>query len=274
VVGLGEGLFAVQRYREKWQEKVYRGLAGNSCAQCFAQCFKPGHGIGGFATALAVLITRASQSRQHGKSELYKARLVGDGRALQYLTITRLDISYAVQQICLHMHDLHDGHMAAMKCILQYIQGADKHPPMLEKDMYDSWKSITELYMMNRQHGRMILESVENGPLIWPSIEENRVTRPKKYSELSNTKAIQADFKENRVTRPKKYSELSSKEAIQPDCDVKAINIILQGLPPEVVRGEVKVLHVPSRYQIEDILTKGLPRSLRDDWTLIIIFNQ
>ncbi|GJU66569.1 hypothetical protein Tco_1252828 [Tanacetum coccineum] len=41
-----------------------------------------------------------------------------------------------------------------------------------------------ELYMMNRQHGQMILESVENGPLIWPTIEENGVTRPRKYSEL------------------------------------------------------------------------------------------
>ncbi|GJW14623.1 retrovirus-related pol polyprotein from transposon TNT 1-94 [Tanacetum coccineum] len=90
------------------------------------------------------------------------------------------------------------------------LSGADNRPPMLEKDMYDSWKSIMELYMMNRQHGRMILESVENGPLIWPSIEENRVTRPKKYSELSATEAIQAD------------------------CDIKATNIILQGLPPEV----------------------------------------
>ncbi|GKA99887.1 hypothetical protein Tco_0827881 [Tanacetum coccineum] len=90
------------------------------------------------------------------------------------------------------------------------LSGADNHPPMLEKDMYDSWKSIMELYMMNRQHGRMILESVENGPLIWPSIEENGVTRPKKYSELSATEAIQAD------------------------CDIKATNIILQGLPPEV----------------------------------------
>ncbi|GJS32360.1 retrovirus-related pol polyprotein from transposon TNT 1-94, partial [Tanacetum coccineum] len=90
------------------------------------------------------------------------------------------------------------------------LSGADNHPPMLEKDMYDSWKSRMELYMMNRQHGRMILESVENGPLIWPSIEENGVTRPKKYSELSATKAIQAD------------------------CDIKATNIILQGLPPEV----------------------------------------
>ncbi|GKE55930.1 hypothetical protein Tco_1495115, partial [Tanacetum coccineum] len=65
------------------------------------------------------------------------------------------------------------------------LSGADNRPPMLEKDMYDSWKNIMELYMIYRQHGRMILESVENGPLIWPSIKENGVTRPKKYSELS-----------------------------------------------------------------------------------------
>nr|GEW30150.1 hypothetical protein [Tanacetum cinerariifolium] len=40
----------------------------------------------------------------------------------------------------------------------------------------------------------MILESVENVPLIWPSIEKNGVTRPKKYYELSATEAIQADW--------------------------------------------------------------------------------
>ncbi|GJV90039.1 hypothetical protein Tco_1533977 [Tanacetum coccineum] len=90
------------------------------------------------------------------------------------------------------------------------LSGADSRPPMLEKDMYDSWKSIMELYMMNRQHGRMIIESLENGPLIWPIIEENRVTRPKKYSELS------------------------AMEAIQVDCDIKATNIIIQGLPLKV----------------------------------------
>nr|GEZ16684.1 hypothetical protein [Tanacetum cinerariifolium] len=78
---------------------------------------------------------------------------------------------------------------------------------MLEKDMYDLWKSRIELYVLNKQHGRMILESVETGPLLWPTVKENRVTRPKKYSKLS---------------------------AIQADCDVKATNIILQGLPPEV----------------------------------------
>nr|GEW03167.1 hypothetical protein [Tanacetum cinerariifolium] len=39
----------------------------------------------------------------------------------------------------------------------------------------------------------MILESVENGLLLWPTVEENGVTRPKKYFELSATEAIQAD---------------------------------------------------------------------------------
>nr|GFC96821.1 hypothetical protein [Tanacetum cinerariifolium] len=46
------------------------------------------------------------------------------------------------------------------------LSGAENCPPMLEKDMYDSWKSRMELYMLNRQHGRMILESVEHGPLL------------------------------------------------------------------------------------------------------------
>ncbi|GJS32300.1 retrovirus-related pol polyprotein from transposon TNT 1-94 [Tanacetum coccineum] len=67
------------------------------------------------------------------------------------------------------------------------LSGADNRPPMLDKDLYDSWKSIMELYMQNREHGRMILESVEHGPLVWPTIEENGVTRTKKYAKLSAT---------------------------------------------------------------------------------------
>nr|GFA03721.1 hypothetical protein [Tanacetum cinerariifolium] len=108
----------------------------------------------------------------------------------------------------LGQHEYHANEVSlADKAI---FPGADNRPPMLEKDMYDSWKSRMELYMLNRQHGRMILASVENGPLLWPTVEEDGVTRLKKYSELSAAEAIQAD------------------------CDVKATNIILQGLPPEV----------------------------------------
>ncbi|GKD09121.1 retrovirus-related pol polyprotein from transposon TNT 1-94 [Tanacetum coccineum] len=71
------------------------------------------------------------------------------------------------------------------------LSGADNHPLMLDKDLYDSWKSRMELYMQNREHKRMILESVENGPLFWPTVEENGVTRIKKYAELSAAEKIQ-----------------------------------------------------------------------------------
>ncbi|GKC72638.1 hypothetical protein Tco_1118521 [Tanacetum coccineum] len=53
------------------------------------------------------------------------------------------------------------------------LSGAGNRPPMLDKDLYDSWKSQMELYMQNREHGRMILEAVEHGPLIWPTVEDN-----------------------------------------------------------------------------------------------------
>lgn len=43
--------------------------------------------------------------------------------ALQYLSFTRPSISYAVQQICLHMHDPHEPHLAALKRILRYVRG-------------------------------------------------------------------------------------------------------------------------------------------------------
>ncbi|GJT35372.1 reverse transcriptase domain-containing protein [Tanacetum coccineum] len=90
------------------------------------------------------------------------------------------------------------------------LSGGDNRPPMLEKHLYASWKIRMELYMQNKEHGRLILESVEHGLVIWPTIEENGVTRTTKYEELSTTKKIQA------------Y------------CDLKATNIILQGLPSDV----------------------------------------
>ncbi|GJY66545.1 hypothetical protein Tco_0468783 [Tanacetum coccineum] len=66
------------------------------------------------------------------------------------------------------------------------IVSADNRPPMLEKSLYDSWKSHMRTYTTgNRENGRMILNSVQNGPLVWPTIvEEDGTTRKNKYEEL------------------------------------------------------------------------------------------
>ncbi|GJV76933.1 ribonuclease H-like domain-containing protein [Tanacetum coccineum] len=42
---------------------------------------------------------------------------------LQYITFTRPDLSYTVQQICLHMHDPREPHLADLKRILRYVRG-------------------------------------------------------------------------------------------------------------------------------------------------------
>nr|GEX45664.1 hypothetical protein [Tanacetum cinerariifolium] len=87
------------------------------------------------------------------------------------------------------------------------IAGTDNRPPMLVKSLYDSWKSRMEFYLENRKNGRIILDSVQNGLLVWPTITE-----------------------EDGTTRKKTYVELSASEKLQADCDCKATNIVLQGL--------------------------------------------
>ncbi|GKB16343.1 retrovirus-related pol polyprotein from transposon TNT 1-94 [Tanacetum coccineum] len=74
------------------------------------------------------------------------------------------------------------------------IVGADNRPSMLEKSLYDSWKSRMELYIENRENGRLILNSVQNGPLVWPTVvEEDGTTRTKRYEELLVGREFQAD---------------------------------------------------------------------------------
>jgi hypothetical protein len=53
--------------------------------------------------------------------------------ALQYLTFTRPDITYAVQQICLHMHDPREPHLTALKCLLRYLRGMVNYGLLLHR---------------------------------------------------------------------------------------------------------------------------------------------
>nr|GEU39145.1 retrovirus-related Pol polyprotein from transposon TNT 1-94 [Tanacetum cinerariifolium] len=62
-----------------------------------------------------------------------------------------------------------------------------------------------ELYIHGKDHRRIILNLVENGPLIWPMVAQ-----------------------ENDTVRLNTYEELSDKEKLQADCNLKANNIVLQ----------------------------------------------
>nr|GEY25572.1 hypothetical protein [Tanacetum cinerariifolium] len=91
------------------------------------------------------------------------------------------------------------------------VAGANNRPPMLDKPQYESWKSRMELYIQGNDHGLIILNSVKNDPLVWPTVEQ-----------------------ENGIVMLKNHKELSDKEKLQADCDLKVTNIVFQGLPPDV----------------------------------------
>nr|GEW69362.1 hypothetical protein [Tanacetum cinerariifolium] len=90
------------------------------------------------------------------------------------------------------------------------VVGAENCPPILEKSVYDSWASRIRLFIKGKKHGRMMFNSIDNGPLVYPTVEENGQTRPMKYSELTEA------------------------QQLQDDCDVQSTNIILHGLLPDV----------------------------------------
>nr|GFB16205.1 hypothetical protein [Tanacetum cinerariifolium] len=77
--------------------------------------------------------------------------------------------------------------------------------------MYDSWASRICLFIKRKKNGRMMLDLVDEGPLVYPIV-----------------------VGEDGQTRPKKYFELTEEQQLQDDWDVQETNIILHGLPPYV----------------------------------------
>ncbi|GJZ45138.1 hypothetical protein Tco_0592734 [Tanacetum coccineum] len=73
-----------------------------------------------------------------------------------------------------------------MTTLTEYIivAGVENRPLMLEKSMYDSWASRIRLFIQEKKNGRMMLDSIDNGPLAAKDIWD-RVKLLMKGTELS-----------------------------------------------------------------------------------------
>ncbi|GJU96874.1 hypothetical protein Tco_1326145 [Tanacetum coccineum] len=47
-----------------------------------------------------------------------------------------------------------------------YAAGSENRPPMLNKDNYVPWSSRIIRYAKSRPNGKMIVDSIENGPYV------------------------------------------------------------------------------------------------------------
>ncbi|XP_071688908.1 uncharacterized mitochondrial protein AtMg00810-like [Rutidosis leptorrhynchoides] len=151
--------------------------------------------------------------------------------ALQYLTFTRPDITYAVQQICLFMHDPREQHLHALKRILRYIQGTTD----LGLQLYASSPTTLVAYSDADWAGCPTTDALH---LVIVCFLETTC-----YHGRLNDNSHLLDL----VLRPS--------TVVWPT-----------PLQRHAGYGQVRVLHVPSRYQFADIFTKGLPYALFDDF--------
>jgi hypothetical protein len=58
--------------------------------------------------------------------------------AQRYLTFTRPNITYVVQQICLYMHNPREPHLTAMTHILHYLKGMEDYDLLLRYSSYSN----------------------------------------------------------------------------------------------------------------------------------------
>ncbi|GKE59115.1 hypothetical protein Tco_1498300 [Tanacetum coccineum] len=95
--------------------------------------------------------------------------------------------------------------------------GSENRPPMLEKGMYDSWKTRIKLYIQGKENGEMLIDLIKNGPVkLLPEIT------------VKDTDGI------TNIRRPQKVTDLSQKEKLRYDRDIRVVNIILLGLPVDI----------------------------------------
>ncbi|GKE79776.1 ribonuclease H-like domain-containing protein [Tanacetum coccineum] len=166
--------------------------------------------------------------------------------SMQYLTFAGPDISYVVQHICLYMHDPREPHLSALKRILRYVHGTLDYRLQLFSSSTTSLIAYPDTDLAGcpttRRSTFGYCVFLGNNLLYWSSKRQPTLSRSSakaKYRGVAETCSL-------RNLLCELHTPLSSATLIH--CD------------------NVRVLHVPSRYQYADIFTKGLPSALFEEF--------
>ncbi|KAJ0590748.1 putative RNA-directed DNA polymerase [Helianthus annuus] len=204
--------------------------------------------------------------------------------ALQYLTFTRPDISYAVQQICVHMHAPTVDDWNALKRVIRYLQGTSSYGLTLSPCSLVSLRAYTDADWAGCPDTRRSTSGycVYMGPnlLSWSSKRQSTVSRSSAEAEYRAVANVVAEICWLRNLLLELRHPLRTASLVY--CDnisaiylsgnpvqhqrTKHIELDIHFVREQVQRGKVRILHTPTRFQIADIFTKGLPKVLFDDF--------
>ena len=197
--------------------------------------------------------------------------------ALQYLTLTRPEIQYAVQQVCLHMHAPRDVHWAAVKRILRYVCGTMD----LGVTLHASADTALTAYSDADWAGCPDTRCSTSGYCVylgislisWSSKRQPTVSRSNSEAEYRAVANVVAECSWLRQLLQELSCPVDRATVVY--CDnvsavylsanpvhhrrTKHIELDIHFVREQVALGHIRVLHVPTSQQFADIMTKGLP---------------
>ncbi|GJR13864.1 ribonuclease H-like domain-containing protein [Tanacetum coccineum] len=175
---------------------------------------------------------------------------------LQYLTFTRPDLSYAVQHICLYMHDPREPHFAALKRIMRYVQCTLDLGLHLYASATTSLVGYTDVDWVGCPSTRRAEAEYRGIANVVAETAWIRNLLRELHSPLLTATLVYCD----NVSAV--YMSVSPVQHQR----TKHIEIDIHFVRDMVKAGHVRILHVPSRFQYDDIFTKGLPSALFEDF--------
>jgi len=198
--------------------------------------------------------------------------------ALQYLTFTKPDITYAVQQICLQMHDPREPHLAALKRILRYICGTlhlglELRPSSVEDIIAYSdadWAGCPNTRKSTSGYAVFLGDNL----ISWSSERQSTISRSSAEAEYHAVANAVAEATWLRQLLLELHTPLRRATLVY--CDnisavymssnpvqhqrTKHIEIDLHFVRERVALGHVKVLHVPLRLSMLTSSPRGFLR--------------
>nr|GEU58968.1 hypothetical protein [Tanacetum cinerariifolium] len=128
-----------------------------------------------------------------------------------------------------------------------YAAGSESRPPMLNKENYVPWSSRLLRYAKSRPNGKLIHNSILNGPYVRKMIPEPGDAN--RDIIVTETFHLQTD------------DELYDKELKQIEADDQAIQTILLGLPEDIYAALEWSRHVTIVHQTKDLHTADYTQS-------------
>ncbi|GKA07113.1 ribonuclease H-like domain-containing protein [Tanacetum coccineum] len=186
--------------------------------------------------------------------------------SLQYLTFTRPNISYAIQQVCLYMHDLREPHLASLKRILRYVRG------ILDYGLQLFSSSTTDLVAYSdadwtgcpttRRSTSVYCVFLSNNLLSWSSKRQPTLSRSSAEAEYRGVANAVTETCWLRNLLRELHTSLTSATLVYCDnvsavylsCNpvqhqrTKHIEIDIHFVHDLFAAGQVRVLYVPSHY--------------------------